>query len=103
MSHVSYLISYILYLISYISSHPPRILLHKFLPVFGTLFRNRILHLEVMAHSSRQSVGGIQVGRHDGHAEHLFEKIGNLFLGGSPTTGDRLFDAQGGVLENCGA
>jgi hypothetical protein len=47
-----------------------------------------------MAHCSRQAVGGIQVGRHDSHAEHLFEKIGNLLLGGSPAANDSLLDVQ---------
>ena len=49
--------------------HPTRILLHELFPIFGTLFGCRIFHLEVVAHSGSQAIGGIQVGRHDGHAE----------------------------------
>ena len=53
-----------------------------------------------MANGSGKTVGGIQIGGHNGHTEHLFEEIGNLFLGGGSVTGDGLFDAKRGIFED---
>ncbi len=53
-----------------------------------------------MTNGGGQTVGGIQIGGHDGHSKHLFEEIGHLFLGGGSVSGDGLFDAKWGVFKD---